>query len=420
MGHHAISRRTFLTGAGVAAVVTGLRPPQTFAQEAVPNSSGTEMQRRIGDVIHSYEEQGFHRTGTAVDQISGDWLVGQVREIGLEPMREEWSLSRVDPIDASLIANGRKVEGLPLFDGGFTASAGIHGRLGNLNSDAPIGLTEIPPNAAEAGALGDARRQNRHQAIVVVTRGIRPGFCASNADSFLRPFGPPVLQVTSEEAPFLVNCVRQGSEALLTTHVQRTQAQAFNVTAVVSGSNRSIAPLVVMTPRSGWWSCASERGGGLACWLEIMRTLRDARPARDVLFVASSGHEIGYRGIEVFIERRPGIVTAAKAWLHLGANIGAAQGPGNRLQASDDEMEATMAEAMASVGLRIDRRVPRGTMAGGEAGNVHRGGGRYMSMIGANDLFHNPKDRGPDAVDLKAIERFTSAFAMVTKSLAGA
>lgn len=95
MGYHAIGRRTFLTGAGVAAVVTGLRPPQTFAQEPAPNSSSTEMQRRIGDVIHSYEEQGFHRTGTAVDQVSGDWLIDQVRKIGLEPMREDWSLSPI-------------------------------------------------------------------------------------------------------------------------------------------------------------------------------------------------------------------------------------------------------------------------------------------------------------------------------------
>jgi hypothetical protein len=306
-----------------------------------------------------------------------------------------------------------------LFDGGFTTSAGIHGRLGNLNSLAPIGLTEAEPNAAAAGELGDARRQNKHEAIVVVTRGDRPGFCPSNAPSFLRPFGPPVLQVTSEEAPFLVDCARQHLDAVLTTHVQRTQAQAFNVTAVVSGSNRGIAPLVVMTPRSGWWSCASERGGGLACWLEIMRAMRDARPARDVLFVASSGHEIGFRGIEVFIEGRPGIVTAAKAWLHLGANIGAAQGPGNGLGASDDEMESRMAEAMVNVGLRIDRLFPRGR-APGEAGNVHRGGGRYVSIIGENDLFHNPKDRGPEAVDLKVIERFANAFAMLTKSLAGA
>jgi hypothetical protein len=380
----------------------------------------SEGQRRIGDVIHDYEEQGFHRTGTAVDQISGNWLANEVREIGLAPMREEFSLSRVDPVSASLVVNGRKVEGLPFFDGGFTTSVGIRGRLGNLSSEASIGLTEIPPNAAETGALGDARRQNRHQAIVVITRGARSGFCPSNARTFLRPFGPPVLQVTSEEAPFLADCARQGSEAVLTAHVERTQAQALNVVAAVSGTNKSMAPLAVMTPRSGWWWCASERGGGLACWLEIMRAIRDAKPVRDVLFVASSGHEIGQRGIDIFIERRPGIVSGAKAWIHLGANIGAAQGPGNRLQASDDEMESMMAEVMVKVGLRIDQRVPRGTVPGGEAESVHRGGGRYISIIGNNDLFHNTSDRGPEAVDLKVIERFASAFAMVTKSLASA
>ena len=167
------------------------------------------MQRRIGSVIRTYEEQGFHRTGTAVDKISGDWLANEVRQIGLEPMREEFSLSRVDPVNASLVVNEVKIEGLPFFDGGFTCSAGIAGLLGDLNSDAFIGLTEIPPNAAEADALGDARRQNRHPAIVVITRGARSGFCPSNAESFLRPFGPPVLQVASEEAPFLTDCARR-------------------------------------------------------------------------------------------------------------------------------------------------------------------------------------------------------------------
>ena len=378
------------------------------------------MQQRIGAVIRAYENQGFHRTGTEVDRISGEWLANEVRQIGLEPAREEFSLSRVDPVGASLVVNDRTIEGLPLFDGAFTSPAGIVGPLGNLDSDASIGLGEIPPNATETGALGDARRQNRHQAIVVVTRGARPGFCPSNADSFLRPFGPPVLQVGGEEASLLADCARQSSKVRLTAHVERTQAQAFNVTAVVSGTNKSLAPLVVMTPRSGWWSCASERGGGLACWLEIMRAIRDARPVRDVLFVASSGHELGHLGLDRFIERRPGLVPAAKAWIHLGANIGAAQGPGNNLQASDDAMESMMAEAMTGAGLRIDRRLPRGAVPRGEAENVHRGGGRYISIIGNNDLFHNTGDRGVDVVDLQVIERFARAFAMVATSLAGA
>jgi hypothetical protein len=423
-------RRDFIGGLSAAAA----GPLVARAQQR-----GSEVQPRIGDIIHEYEEQGFHRTGTEVDQISGDWLAGRVREIGLEPMREEWLLSRVDPIDSSMLVNNRKIEGLPMFDGGFATSAGVRGRLGNLNSDASIGLAEIAPNTAEIGPLGEARRQNRHQAIVVVTRGARPGFCPSNADNFLWPFGPPVLQVASEEAPFLVDCARQGLEAVVTTHVERTQAQAFNVTAVVTGTNRDMTPLVVMTPRSGWWSCASERGGGLVCWLEIMRAMRDARPARDVLFVASSGHEIGYRGIEVFIERRPGIVSAAKAWIHLGANIGATQRPsapacsaatlsaavlggcvGNALQASDDGIESTMADAMLNVELRVDVRIPRGRVPAGEAGNVHRGGGRYISIVASNELFHNPKDQGSEAVDLRVIERFASALATVAKSLASA
>ena len=129
------------------------------------------MQERIGTFIRAYEEQGFHRTGTTVDQLSGDWLVDEVRQIGLEPVRDEFSLNRVDPIDAFLVVKNRKIEGLPLSDGAFTSSAGIVGHLGSLNSPASIGLAEAPPTATEADALGDARRQNQHQAIVVITRG---------------------------------------------------------------------------------------------------------------------------------------------------------------------------------------------------------------------------------------------------------
>ena len=54
------------------------------------------MQGLIGTFIRAYEEQGFHRTGTTVDQLSGDWLVDEVRQIGLEPVREEFSLIRSD------------------------------------------------------------------------------------------------------------------------------------------------------------------------------------------------------------------------------------------------------------------------------------------------------------------------------------
>jgi hypothetical protein len=401
-----ITRRNWLGLAGQSALL---------AQE---KATRPDHPRRIAQIIRAYEEQGNHRTGTKVDQASGSWLATEVRQSGLTPGREVFKISRIDPVAAFLSVDGRRIAGIPLFDGGLTDSAGVSGHLGLLGSEASIGLTEGAPNSTETGSTGEARRQNRHRAIIFVTRGGRPGLCPSNAESFLHPFGPPVLQVSSDEATFLTDRARRGSEVTVIVQVKRTQAEAFNVVAGIQGKKPALSPLVIMTPRSGWWACASERGGGIACWLELMRGMRGTNPARDVLFVASSGHELGYLGIEIYAERHTNLIKQSRAWIHLGANIGAAQQPGNNIQASDDEMEEALANGMSAAGLAITRRVPRGTVPGGEAGVVHRGGGRYMSVMGNSALFHNPADRGPEAVDPSVVARFVEVFAAIAKSLA--
>jgi len=388
-----------------------------FAQQI---HSAPEPQRHVYEIVHAYEEQGIQRAGTAVDRISGEWLMAQVRAAGLQAERESFSVNRIDPIEASVTIGDRKVEGLPLFDGGFTSKEGVRGRLGSLGSDADIGLAEAAPNTAAAGALVESRRQNRHRAVVLVTRGGRPGLCPNNAENFLHPFGPPVVQVSSEEKPWLDECARKRSETFVVAQVRRTVAEAFNVIATIAGSDPSLAPLVIMTPRSGWWTCASERGGGLVCWLESMRALLPAKPARPVLFVASSGHELGQLGIEVFADRRPGLIRKAHAWIHFGANIGAAQDPGIVIQTSDDDMEKLLASSMIDSGIKIARRVARGTVPNGEAGVIHRGGGRYMSLLSTNALFHNPIDRGPDAIDADAIAGIAKMFSKVSIKLASA
>jgi hypothetical protein len=429
-----ITRRRWLSIASAGACAA-LAPPRLLA---AGDESQADLERRIARIVDEYSRQGFHRTGTAVDHRSCDWLREEVRRAGATPAREPFSLSRVDPTDASLNVDGRRIEGLPLFDGAFTGAGGVRGRLGPAGSDAEIGLAEGAPNTAAAGPLGEARRQQRHKALVFVTRGGRPGLCPSNADSFLAPFGPPVLQVSSDEAAFLRGHAERRTEMQLVAPATRTTANAFNVTARIKGKNDRLVPLVVMTPRSGWYSCASERGGGIVCWLELMRTLARSQPARDVVFVASSGHELGHLGIDAFIARTPGIIKQSAAWIHLGANIGAAvhaavaapadddparrhataaEGGGNTIQASDDELERILSRAMAEETLGVARRNPRGTVPGGEAEAVHRGGGRYLSVIGANALFHNPADRGAATVNAEVVARFTRAFATVARAL---
>jgi hypothetical protein len=408
------SRRDFLSLAS-AGLVSLTRTARAFAQ----TGRDGELEARISQLVQEFSDQGIHRTGTKVNYHSARWLTMQVATRGLRPSLEPFDFKRVDPVDASLTIGSRKIQGIPLFDGAFTDAAGITGRLGALNSDAEIGVAETAPNQAAAGPLGNARRANRHKAIVCVTKGQRPGLCPSNADLFLQPFGPPVLQLSSDEAAWLGEHAKAGAQARVVAHVNRTTANAVNVTTKIAGADPSLPPLVIMTPRSGWYTCASERGGGIVCWLELMRTLKDARPARDIVFVASSGHELGHLGINAFVDARPGIVKNSAGWMHFGANIGATVDPGNTIQASDDEYEAKLTREMTPAGLSVDRRVPRGTVPGGEAEVVHRGGGRYVSVIGRNALFHNPEDRGARAVDPAVVARFIDAFTAVAKGLAG-
>lgn len=354
-------------------------------------------------LIGEYEKQGDHRTGTPVDIASGLWLMKQVEAAGLKPTRENWSFSQIVPKPSYLELDGRRIDGLPLFDGTFTS--GITGVLGE-----DIGVFEAAPNTAGAGDVGQARREGNFKAIVLVTKGGRPGLCPNNADDFPEPFGPPVLQV-AERPP-------AGARVRLVADAKRVPGSTFNVTARIAGKNRTLPPLVVMTPRSGWWTCAGERGGGLYCWLAVMRGFRNAQPERDVIFVASSGHEIGYRGIEEFIKAHDGIVKNSHAWIHFGANIGA-RPAAVTVQASDDAMEDIETAALTKAGFEITRRVKRGTIPAGEAGSIHRRNGRYCSLLGQNDLFHNQLDRGPEAIDPERISRFGEVFSGVARRLAG-
>ena len=190
---------------------------------------------------------------------------------------------------------------------GSPESEGVRGKLGPLGSDAEIGLAESEPAKISDPGIEQRdqvlkARSSQHKGVVVLTRGIRPGLYLSNAANFLKPFGPPMLQISSAESEWLREMAAERAEATLVAHVTRTAAQAFNVVARIAGTNPALGPLVLMAPRSAWWQCTTEQGSRLACWLEAIRVVAAARPARDCIFVALSGHEVGLLGIDPFID----------------------------------------------------------------------------------------------------------------------
>ena len=380
---------------------------------------GSDPRARISTIIETYDRQGIHRTATPIDSASGDWLRQVAAAAGAEARLAPFAINRVDVRDAHLEAGGRRIEGLPFFDAGFTGDTGIVGTLGAENSNADIVLLTLNAAAisSEGQSIAALRRQTNRRAIVAVTSGGAPGLCPSNAVAFAKPYGLPVLQVGSEHQAFLNQLAVAGSPATLVASAGRTSDQAFNVIATIAGREPDLPPLVVMTPRSGWWQCASERGGGIACWVESIRAVASSRPRRPVVFVASSGHELGHYGLDAFLYERPNLIKGASAWIHLGANIGAAGGQ-MRLQSSDDEIEARAVRAIEQAATSVAQRVPRGTVPGGEARNIHVGGGRYVSFIGSGPAFHTQQDRWPAAVDVDRVTRFAQAVATLAVSLA--
>ena len=382
--------------------------------------SNADRRRRISNLIQTYDGQGVHRTATIVDNASADWLRQLAAVAGGDAHLSSFPLQQVNIQAAYIEADGKRIEGVPFFDGGFTGDTGMVGTLGSPDSMADIALVTINSSGigTEGRALENLRRSGTHRAIVAVTTTETAGLTLSNASAFANPYGVPVLQVASENQAKLTELAASGARITYVAAANRNSSEAMNVVVNVAGRRPDLAPVVVMTPRSGWWQCASERGGGLACWMESIRAVSAAKPLRPALFIASSGHELGHYGLDAFLKEHPALIKDAAAWIHLGANIGAAGGQ-IRLQASDDEIEGKLVKALDEVAATVRQRVPRGTVPAGEARNIHLGGGRYVSLLGSGKFFHTQQDRWPVAVDLDAVTRFATAVSNLAVALTG-
>src|SRR5215510_3413288 len=91
-----MQRRAFLAFGGQTALFAlgagDARSHAMSAHEELP----FDLEQRVASVIVAYDAQGNHRTGTAVDRQSAEWLATQVRRVGVEPVLEPFTLNRID------------------------------------------------------------------------------------------------------------------------------------------------------------------------------------------------------------------------------------------------------------------------------------------------------------------------------------
>ncbi|MEX1022161.1 MAG: M28 family peptidase, partial [Dehalococcoidia bacterium] len=244
---------------------------------------------------------------------------------------------------------------------------------------------------------------------VVVPSGDREGqVVLRNAEHITQPFALPVLQVASKDARALTAAlVLGGVEGRLEVDGERLKSRASNVVATVQGSDPDARPLAVMTPKSGWFTCAAERGGGIAILLALAEALARETPARTVHFLASSGHELHHLGLEAYLHERPTLAQDAAAWLHLGASIGA-RFPAARMGASDDALHGLARDALVAAGCEAEA-MEAGSPGGGEARAIAERGGRYVTFLGGHRYLHSPSDTVDLAVDAASVSRWGQA-----------
>jgi hypothetical protein len=356
---------------------------------------------RAASWLQAWDRHGVHRTGTAGDDAGADWLAREAASLGGLVSIETFKLSRIDPISCWIECDGRRIDGVPVFDSPPTGPEGIRGS---------IGLARLSPWAVYTPDYHAMRRASDRAGMVVVCQGAESGLGLLNAERFREPYGCPAVHVAQ---------MPKARPERLVSFYRRTAAQARNVVVTIPGREPSRGTVVVMTPRSSWWQSTSERGGGLVCWLETLRALIADPPLAGVVMTANSGHELGHLGLDAFLERRPGWDRPDGAiWVHYGANIGAAGGQLS-IQSADRPLRDAMRHALTEFGQPPDTMAPETQVPSGETRDIHRLGGRYLTLVGSNRLFHLPQDRWPESVDVPAIERVAAGAAAMVRALAG-
>ncbi|HEY1797802.1 MAG TPA: hypothetical protein VGG57_16945 [Stellaceae bacterium] len=353
--------------------------------------------------LQAWDGQGTHRTATPGDHAGAAWLFAEAEALGAAPEIEEWALDRLDPGACCLEFDGQRIDAVPAFD---APPGDAEGCLG-----VEIAVVELTPHTVYSGQYRDLRQKGGHRALVIICKGDAPGLGLLNAEQFRAPYGAPAIHVSSEVRDGVLAAAARGVSARLVSQSRRTRVQARNVVVTLPGRDPSLAPLVVMTPRSSWWRSTAERGGGIVCWLESLRALLAALPLRPVTLVATSGHELGHLGLDDFVARRPGCEPGC-IWVHYGANIGAAGGALSLMSSREELVERAAVETVP------DRVAPKTQVPSGETREIHLAGGAYVTLVGTNPLFHLPQDRWPQSVDVPRIAATAAGAARFAAALA--
>ena len=417
------SRRGFLGGAGLVGLA---------ASGATPVLAGAPAEETawLQASLEQYQSFGIKASGGAGDNACGAWLEESLGGWGYATRRQPFQVPYFEVRQATLSSGQAQAVVIPQAIVAPTGAQGLTAPL-RLASDrgdltGAIAIVVLPyarwaalaqPPVAQALTKAFSRGA---AAAVLVTTGPTNEAIALNVTTHKPGFERPVAILAPKDAQPFLAAAAEGRAGTLIVDGQGGRREAFNVIARLD--RKAARTVILSTPRSGWFTCAAERGSGLVVWLSLARWLSTTDHGVNVELLATSGHEYEYLGGEYYLEQAPK-PAQTKAWIHIGASAAARDwhelGPRllplpsadsqRVLTATADIVEPVRAAFHGVSGLEATY-VADQTTAGGELVNVLSAGyTRMIGLYGGHRYFHT---RGDDmrCVSADLVQPVATAF----------
>lgn len=376
------------TGGGVSTPSKSVSPPAVLSGVPLVQTGGTVTlgAEMLADV-QEYADLGPHRSGSTNDRSTMDWMQDYFTALrptwrvvrSTAPMYAWFDYQGCD-----LVVDGEAIE---CFGVWLPTTACINGSLpihwvgsnshsdsGGTHSPAPLtsldqrhlpSLTgkvalieldstslDVPGSRPSGSGLLIQRAIDRGAAaVLVINRGggghnnqspnhPKPTALDAPSEYSSRPWAVPVLVVGREAQEGLRRpgariehaCVRgqlgtsETHHLLAMLNVSAANGSASNTSASRTLLTEKPRKIIVTTSTSGWFRGADEHGTGVALFRALGRALPTSLGEHNVemLFMASSGDEVGEGGVEHFIEQAAALdFTPAETtlWLSLDSTL---------------------------------------------------------------------------------------------------
>ncbi|MBL0421488.1 hypothetical protein JI739_14110 [Ramlibacter sp. AW1] len=263
------------------------------------------------------------------------------------------------------------------------------------------------------------------RAAVIVPTGPTDDVVAFNARLDAPAALPLAVLAPRLAAPFLA----QATTGLAVRLLLHGRVQAGSTDTLCARLRRGPRWLCLSTPRTGWFTCASERGTGTAAFLALAAWAVRRFPEHSLFAMNTGAHEYHFAGAHAVLASAPPPADVA-AWAHLGAGLAARDrlefrgqshplpsADSNRFTMATPALHAAAEQAFAGLaGLELVR-APVGTAS--ELGAVvERGYGRAFAVLGLPRVFHTPQDDLP-AVDAALLAPVVQAHARLIEAALG-